>query len=124
MEIYYASTRSGGQGSFDLWVIRNVNGNWQAPENLADINTQYDENQPYLTPDGQELYYTLGQGGAPEVWRSIRNGSHWGKPERILSSFAGEPAMDSAGNLYFVHHYYDSLKNKILEADIYICMKK
>jgi hypothetical protein len=39
-----------------------------------------------------------------------------------VSQFAGEPTLDDAGNLYFVHHFYeDGVK---IEADIYIARRK
>jgi hypothetical protein len=58
------------------------------------------------------------------VFRSIRqeNGT-WSEPEEIVSNFAGEPTLDSEGNLYFVHHFFDKDMNMI-EADIYVCFKK
>jgi hypothetical protein len=39
-------------------------------------------------------------------------------PEKIFSPLAGEPALDSQGNIYFVHHY--NVSGTILEADIYV----
>ncbi|HUV15043.1 MAG TPA: hypothetical protein VMW28_00580 [Pelolinea sp.] len=40
----------------------------------------------------------------------------------IVSQFAGEPSLDSSGNLYFIHHYYKD--GKMLEADIYFAKRK
>ena len=39
LEIYIESDRSGGQGNFDLWVLRrdSVNQDWGPPENLGGI---------------------------------------------------------------------------------------
>jgi len=41
----------------------------------------------------------------------------------IVSNFAGEPALDAQGNLYFVHHYFTA-DGKMIEADIYVAYKK
>ncbi|HOK38716.1 MAG TPA: hypothetical protein P5538_03695 [Bacteroidales bacterium] len=46
----------------------------------------------------------------------------WQEPELIVSQFAGEPTLDDAGNLYFVHHYFEN--NIMIEADIYVAFKK
>jgi hypothetical protein len=46
----------------------------------------------------------------------------WGPAEEIVSNFAGEPTLDAAGNIYFVHHYYKD--NRMIEADIYMARKK
>ena len=40
----------------------------------------------------------------------------------IVSQFAGEPTLDDAGNLYFVHHYFEH--GQMIEADIYVAYKK
>jgi hypothetical protein len=40
----------------------------------------------------------------------------------IISQFAGEPTLDSQGNIYFVHHFYKD--GEMIEADIYIAHRK
>ncbi len=44
------------------------------------------------------------------------------EPELIVSQFAGEPTLDDAGNLYFVHHYFEH--GQMIEADIYVAYRK
>ena len=46
----------------------------------------------------------------------------WQEPELIISQFAGEPTLDNEGNLYFTHHFFED--SKMIEADIYVAMKK
>lgn len=57
--IYYASNRPGGRGGLDLYVShRGPDGKWGPSENMGtDINTEYDENYPTLSPDGKTLYF-------------------------------------------------------------------
>lgn len=57
--IIFSSNRSGGKGGMDLYISRQLpNGDWGTPENLgALINTQYDEDFPYLAPDGESFYF-------------------------------------------------------------------
>jgi hypothetical protein len=95
-ELYFHSLRAGGKGGLDLWVSRNVDGEWQVPENVAVLNTPENEGWPFVSQDG--------------------------KPALIISQFAGEPSLDNKGNLYFVHHYYDN--GTMLEADIYVARRK
>ncbi|MGA2821268.1 MAG: hypothetical protein ABSF61_11495 [Anaerolineales bacterium] len=40
-----------------------------------------------------------------------------------MSRFAGEPTLDDAGNLYFVHYFF-SRDGKMIEADIYLALRK
>ncbi|WP_176454215.1 PD40 domain-containing protein [Siphonobacter sp. BAB-5385] len=45
----FTSNRAGGEGGYDLYISRNVNGTWSTPENLGErINTASDEYRPIL----------------------------------------------------------------------------
>jgi len=69
------------------------------------------------------LWFLRTYRGAPAIFRSKRGtDGNWSKPELIVSSFAGEPSLDSEGNLYFTHHYFRD--GKMLEADIYFAKRK
>ena len=120
--LYYASSRAGGKGSNDIWMSKKVNGVWGSSVNVAAVNTSDSEGMPYLTSDGQELWFNRYYNGTPAVFRSKRVGGVWQAPDLIVSQFAGEPTLDWKGNLYFVHHYYKD--GKMIEADIYVAYRK
>lgn len=87
--LYFSSMRPGGQGGRDLWLTtRQPGGKWSKPENLgAGINTDLDEQTPFLHPDGQTLYFTSnGLPGMGEndlyLVRRQADGS-WGAPENL-----------------------------------------
>jgi hypothetical protein len=115
--MYCHSTRAGGRGGLDIWSLRQHRGEWQQPVNVAELNTDGDEGWPFVSEDGREFWFLRTYRGSPALFRSKRTGSAWAKPELMVSQFAGEPTLDGAGNLYFVHHYYRD--SKMLEADIY-----
>jgi hypothetical protein len=117
-ELYFGSDRPGGMGQFDIWVLRMVNGIWQEPTNVSTVNTTDSEMWPAVSPDGHELWFYRNYG----IWRSEMVNGEWQEAELIISPLAGEPSVDSAGNLYFVHHFY--LNDKMIEADIYVAYKK
>lgn len=121
-ELYFHSLRAGSKGGLDIWVCKRVDGEWQPPENLETVNTPENEGWPYLTEDGKELWFTRTYQGSPAIFRSERTNGEWSDPELIISQFAGEPTLDRAGNIYFVHHFVD--KNGIIEADIYVAYHK
>lgn len=124
--VYFHSKRAGGKGDMDIWVTSKVNGAWQQPENVAAVNTADGEGWPYVSENGNELWFTRHTvDGVPlGMFRSVKDGGQWQTPERVLSSLAGEPTLDRAGNLYFVHHYYDDAAKEIWEADIYVCRRR
>ncbi len=112
----------------DIWKSEKVDGAWSTPVSLGPgVNSAQMEDQPFLTQDGSELWFTgqsrLGYAG-PAVFRSVRTpGGGWGKAEEVVSNFAGEPTLDGDGNIYFVHHYFDR-DGKVLEADIYVAYRR
>jgi len=60
LELYFMSTRSGGYGSFDLWVTRRATENdaWGEPANLGPVvNSAYNEDGVGLSPDGLLLLF-------------------------------------------------------------------
>jgi len=120
-EIYFHSDEA-SKGGLDIWVTRKVGGAWQLPENVLAVNTLGDEGWPFLTPDGNELWFTRWYQGAPALYRSQKVGGQWSQPELIISHFAGEPSLDEDGNLYFTHHFFRD--GKMLEADIYIARRR
>jgi len=126
--IYFGWDNSTGFGGRDIWKSENINGTWNTPINLGEnINSDLNEDQPFITSDGNELWFTgqsrLGYPG-PAIFRSIKieNGK-WSTPDEIISNFAGEPTLDDQGNIYFVHHFF-SKDMKMIEADIYVAYIK
>lgn len=121
-ELYFHSARAGGNGQYDIWVTRKVDGEWQQPENVAPANTPENEGWPFISQDGNELWFLRTYMGSPAIYRSVKVNGNWSTPELIVSQFAGEPALDNEGNLYFVHHFYK--EGKMIEADIYVAYRK
>ncbi len=121
-ELYFHSARPGGKGYYDIWVTRKSNSGWQEPENVEAVNTPESEGWPFITQDGNELWFYRVYMGSPAIFRSKKIDGKWGTPELIVSQFAAEPSLDNAGNLYFAHHYFKD--NEMIEADIYMATRK
>ena len=57
--IYFSSDREGGYGGKDLYKVERVKKGWGTPVNLgAEVNTQYDEDSPFVHPDGTRFYFS------------------------------------------------------------------
>lgn len=88
-ELYFVSDRPNGSGLRDIYRCdRNANGSWGAAQNLGNIiNTAYDEDAPFLSPDGKFLYFaskghsTMG-GFDLFVSKKDKDGN-WGAPENM-----------------------------------------
>jgi hypothetical protein len=120
--LYFHSNRTGGRGSFDIWVTCRNGGLWSDPINIESVNSAETDGWPFISTDGNQLWFTRTHQGTPAIFRSLRMGGSWSSPELIVSQFAGEPTSDDAGNIYFVHHFYEN--GVMIEADIYVAYKK
>lgn len=127
--LYFHSTRSDGMGGQDIWMAEWADTAWGPPKLVEGINSQRNEGYPFLSQDGQELWFS-GDSRArnprpgPSLFRSSRNpDGSWAEPEEILSGFAAEPSLDAQGNIYFAHHYLDE-DGPIIEADIYVAHRR
>ena len=120
--LYFHSDREGGFGNYDIWVTHLDRGEWAQPENVSEVNSDAHDSRPFISPDGSELWITRTYLGTPGIFRSRWMGERWSQPELILSQFAGEPTLDAAGNLYFIHHYI--IDDVIIEADVYVAHHK
>lgn len=97
---YFASTRPGGYGGSDLYVCHRLpDGRWGKPQNLGPlINTEGDEEAPYLTPDGKVLYFSSdghpGMGEQDLFMSRLGEDGRWSKPVNL-----GEPINSGAREL-------------------------
>ena len=121
-ELYFHSSAVPGRGGMDIFVSTLANGTWQEAVPVDAVNTEVNDGYPFITQDGRELWFTRWYNGTPGIFRSLRNGTSWGGPELVISQFAGEPNLDTAGNIYFTHHYYEN--GTMIEADIYVAYRE
>src|SRR2546427_1504921 len=77
-ELFFASIRSGGFGSFDIYRLtrQSTSDPWSAPEHLgAPINTPDIDSQPSLSRDGRTMIFTsirTGGLGLQDLWMTTR----------------------------------------------------
>ncbi|MHC4533191.1 MAG: LamG-like jellyroll fold domain-containing protein [Planctomycetota bacterium] len=115
LSLYFASTRFGGYGSYDIWICRRqtIEDEWGEAENLGErINSSDEDTCPAVSADGLELYFASfrsgGLGGA-DIWVAKRSTTSepWGLPENLdnpVNSTADEvtPSLSADGlELYF-----------------------
>lgn len=120
--LYFHSGRQGGLGHYDIWVTSRNGNLWTEPTNISAVNGYDMDGYPFVSADGNELWFCRTYQGTPAVFRSKKTNGVWGTPKLIVSQFAGEPTLDDEGNLYFVHHFFEN--GIMIEADIYVSYKK
>ncbi|GAB4384404.1 MAG: hypothetical protein Kow0075_16420 [Salibacteraceae bacterium] len=101
--MFVVSDLSTGYGGRDIYITtRDENGTWKPLENLGRvINTKFDEDAPFLTPDGNTLYFASNghnSMGDYDIFKSVldENGN-WSEPENL-----GHPINTPGHDRYFV----------------------
>jgi len=130
--LVFSSDREGGYGGTDLYISRKqVNGEWSPPENLgAYINTPYNDDGPFLHPDGNRLYFSS-QGhnsmGGYDVFYSefLEDRDRWTRPVNL-----GFPINTPDNDIFFVwsadgeRAYFSSQRSDTYgDTDIYILIR-
>lgn len=93
--VYFSSYGSKGSDGKDIFYARKLpNGEWGQPNRLpAPVNTEYDEDYPFMHPDGKTLYFcSKGHNsmGGYDVFKSEYNeySGTWSKPENLDFAFS------------------------------------
>ncbi len=102
--LVFTSDREGGMGGSDIYFCRKkLNGHWTTPENIGEfINTPYDEDGPFISPDGTKLYFSSkghNTMGGFDVFYSeyLKDKGRWSRPENM-----GYPINTADDDIYFV----------------------
>lgn len=96
--IFFASDRPGGLGGYDIYMSNKLpDGTWGTPVNLGEpINSQNDENYPYITAEGTTLYFSSNGHnsiGGYDIFRSRLLTDKWSEPKNL-----GYPINDTYDN--------------------------
>jgi Tol biopolymer transport system component len=106
--LYFSSNRTGGAGSFDLYVARHDANGWVAPVPLSELNTAGPEFSPAVSKDGMLLVFMsvgrsdelVGAGvtyNRGDLYVSHRIGDAWG-PAMHLPSPINSAAAECCPN--------------------------
>ena len=130
--LIFSSRRADGFGGYDLYLSVKSNGQWSRPENLgAEINSPFDEINPFLAKDGRTLYFSSNNRnsiGGMDVFKTHfdDNKLSWSTPENL-----GIPINSSEDDLYFKlandglkAYFSSSRKTGFGKSDIYVAYFK
>lgn len=96
--VFFSSNRPGGFGGYDIYMAIRKNGQWSDAINLgAEVNSPYDEVDPFVSNGGVELFFSsnrLSSIGQFDVFhaRFDREKGRWIHPENVRMP------LNSAGN--------------------------
>jgi outer membrane protein OmpA-like peptidoglycan-associated protein len=90
------------QAQRDIYMAsRTAGGAWSKPIKLAGINTEYDEESPFMHPDGKTLYFSSkghsSMGGYDVFKSTLLSSGAWSAPENM-----GYPLNSADDDVFFV----------------------
>ena len=98
--IYFVSDRPGGLGGRDIWTcVKLPNGKWSKATNLgAPINTEYDEDSPFISADDVLFFSSTGHNtmGGFDIFWSDKTDKGWAEPQNI-----GYPINTTDNDIYY-----------------------
>lgn len=95
----YFVRNSGGQKDI-LMCSKGSAGNWSKPVKMnSNINTEYDEESPFIHDDGKTLYFSSkghSTMGGYDIFKTVNGPGGWSKPENL-----GSPVNSVGDDIYF-----------------------
>ncbi len=123
----FSSDRPGGFGGRDLYrIVKLPDGLWSKPQNMgATINTQYDEDAPFLSIDNKNLYFSSNcdkSMGGFDIYTCVKIDENlWSTPVNL-----GYPINSERDDIYYsttadgLKAYFSSNRmNGVGQVDIY-----
>lgn len=101
--LYFTSNRKGGFGGLDIYKSeKDETGDWGPPVNLGpSINTEFNEDTPFITPDGKTLYFSsyghFSMGGYDIFYSSLFENGEWSTPLNM-----GYPINTTDDDLFYM----------------------
>ena len=128
----FTSDREGGLGGTDIYFSRRkLNKHWTDPENIGGyINTKFDEDGPFIHPDGNKLYFSSkghNSMGGYDIFYSeyLPDKKRWTRPKNL-----GYPINTADDDIYFVwsgdgeRAYFSSEREDSYgDTDIYLLIR-
>lgn len=116
-EAYWSGTypaAGSDKPEYQILMMEQADGTWGAPRLAPFCRVEYQDDCPFITPDGKRVFFLsrrpLKPGGPPadreNIWAAERKGSSWGEPvyqgDAVNSlSVHWQVSTDLDGNLYF-----------------------
>lgn len=101
--LYFVSNRPGGFGGRDIWMCKKLpNGMWGLAQNLGPkINTPYDEDAPFIHPDGKQIFFSSNghksMGGFDIFFSDLLEDGTWTEPTNLR-----HPINTTDDDIYYV----------------------
>lgn len=119
--LYFRSDRMGGKGGGDIYSSEFINGQYQPPLNVVDLNSEDNENDLCIDPEGRFIifnrYSLRGEQPTIMLYISLRTEKGWIKPRLIYQlekahDYELTPTLSPDGK-----HFYYEVNSNILRVE-------
>ncbi len=131
MEFYFTRRGPFPNGLAQIMVTKNVEGTWSEPA-VADFSSNNYEFEPFITPDGQRLYFGsrrspdgVSLAGTMHQWYLEKVDSGWSDPTLLGSPFFERmvmyPTVSNEGTIFFTGQdgiYFSEMINDIYKEPV------
>ncbi|WP_051203210.1 OmpA family protein [Hugenholtzia roseola] len=115
-EMYFTARLSNQRKDYeDIYHTRKIDGVWQAPTLVEDLNTPFNEGTCSISADGKTMIFTVCEGvperrviGRCDLFISYKKGDKWTKPQNLgenvnSTAWDTQPSLSADGRtLYFI----------------------
>lgn len=107
-ELYWVS-RENQESKLNIWTMRRIGNRWTKPEIIKILNDSVNLYDPYLTADGEKLFFGTDKDGNADIWVAERRGNAWNNPQKIDQSINNKDGQCQAsiannGTIYYVDY--------------------
>jgi len=106
--VYWVS-RENQESRLNIWCMSRINNRWTKPGIFNPLGDSTHHFDPFLTADGERLYFGADNNGNNDIWFVEKQGVNWGNPQRLKSSINTsdgqcQVSLTSDGTLYYLDH--------------------
>lgn len=99
---FFVSDKESGNGKRDIYFSENIDGTWTNPENMGNINTEWDEDSPFMGLDNNILYFSSNgpqSMGEFDIFMTVRDeNGMWGEAVNL-----GYPVNSVGVDIFYTH---------------------
>ncbi len=107
-EVYWVS-RENQESLLSIWQMLKINNRWTKPEVFNPLGDSINHFDPFLTANGEKVYFGADNKGNTDIWFVEKQGVNWSKPQRLISSINTidgqcQASLTTDGTLYYLDH--------------------
>lgn len=107
-EVYWVS-RKNQESRLNIWRMLRINNLWTKPEVFNPLGDSINHFDPFLTSNGEKIYFGADSNGNTDIWFTEKQGKQWNKPQRLSLSINNldgqcQASLTTNATVYYLEH--------------------